>query len=691
MHTILNCITGMSFVGIEPGKLYYLAPVTRGAETTLSGTGTVVLEDAVGDWVELSIHGRSEQQTTTGAQLVNVETSDINEHIEIIDETITLKSGATGRFNYFEIPEMTLEPGTYTMSLDNIDGMQNDGTLQIGFRLKTTNINTDNKVATTNWFVGGSASETNGIGTVTIEESTLIKYLVVDIIKGNFEGQRFRVMLNAGSKPLTWESYTGGQPSPNPDYPQEIKSCGEKTAQLFKIPEGSATIAGINYSKGANGGIFVSGTATRGGMKTSPYFTENKVTLQAGTYTLCGYCENGDSLEFGLETPSAEAIGDFVKANTPTKYTLQEDTEVVAFVQVKKDQTANEEVFIMLGAGDAALPWEPHGYKIETTLDNAGYLERGSTFDNVKKIALKKGCKYKLHSENAGNNKNAFIFTDGDLNFSGGNSLYGYGYVTIGLTEINKSGVASGPCRLNGVWNPSVEFEVVEDGLYLYYAVNTPSEDTDDVWVWTGEGCLTDTSYRSQTITSYLSDGLPGIPVPSGGNYTDEDGQQWITDEIDFRRGKYVQRVWKGTLDGSEQWFLYGAYGSVFCGFISGNVLPEIMSKREGFCNQFKVSSVDHIYTEEMWLGLNSYSVACVSNPFRDSTAEDSGLSNWKAHLAQNPMEVMTYLETPIETDLSAEEIEAYKALHAYKPTTIITADGGEVEPGITAKYQKGE
>lgn len=39
--------------------------------------------------------------------------------------------------------------------------------------------------------------------------------------------------------------------------------------------------------------------------------------------------------------------------------------------------------------------------------------------------------------------------------------------------------------------------------------------------------------------------GLLGIPVSSGGNYTDANGQRWICDEMDFARGVKVQRVGK--------------------------------------------------------------------------------------------------------------------------------------------------
>lgn len=47
-----------------------------------------------------------------------------------------------------------------------------------------------------------------------------------------------------------------------------------------------------------------------------------------------------------------------------------------------------------------------------------------------------------------------------------------------------------------------------------------------------------------QTLTIPTPNGLPGIKVDSGGNYTDASGQQWVCDEIDLQRGKYVQRMY---------------------------------------------------------------------------------------------------------------------------------------------------
>ena len=52
---------------------------------------------------------------------------------------------------------------------------------------------------------------------------------------------------------------------------------------------------------------------------------------------------------------------------------------------------------------------------------------------------------------------------------------------------------------------------------------------------------------QSQQLSIQTPNGLPGIPVDSGGNYTDASGQQWVCDEMDFARGVYVQRVQKIT------------------------------------------------------------------------------------------------------------------------------------------------
>ena len=61
--------------------------------------------------------------------------------------------------------------------------------------------------------------------------------------------------------------------------------------------------------------------------------------------------------------------------------------------------------------------------------------------------------------------------------------------------------------------------------------------------VYVGEKAFQYEPYREQLLTLPTPNGLPGIPVTSGGNYTDQSGQQWVCDEVDLERGVMVQRV----------------------------------------------------------------------------------------------------------------------------------------------------
>lgn len=58
--------------------------------------------------------------------------------------------------------------------------------------------------------------------------------------------------------------------------------------------------------------------------------------------------------------------------------------------------------------------------------------------------------------------------------------------------------------------------------------------------------------YREQLLTLPTPNGLPGIPVTSGGNYTDPQGQQWVCGSVDLERGVRVQRVDKAAFDSTK-------------------------------------------------------------------------------------------------------------------------------------------
>lgn len=85
----------------------------------------------------------------------------------------------------------------------------------------------------------------------------------------------------------------------------------------------------------------------------------------------------------------------------------------------------------------------------------------------------------------------------------------------------------------------------------------TPSPDNPAPIVSAGDGktitvTIGDGADERQTITLQTPNGLPGIPVASGGNYTDQSGQQWVCDEVDLERGVRVQRVDKTCFDNTK-------------------------------------------------------------------------------------------------------------------------------------------
>ena len=172
-----------------------------------------------------------------------------------------------------------------------------------------------------------------------------------------------------------------------------------------------------------------------------------------------------------------------------------------------------------------------------------------------------------------------------------------------------------------------------------------------------------------QTLTIPTPNGLLGLKVDVNGNYTDENGQQWIADEIDLARGKYVQRIAKKIIDGSEE--LADNIGSKTSYFLKVNDARS----NTGMCNYGKRIPITGQKQEELTVsiddnGIYLYTIKAV-NEFKKLLKQkyDSG----------KPVEVLYALKNPVETDLPAEIIAAFKQLHTNHPTTIISnnADAG--------------
>jgi hypothetical protein len=243
-----------------------------------------------------------------------------------------------------------------------------------------------------------------------------------------------------------------------------------------------------------------------------------------------------------------------------------------------------------------------------------------------------------------------------------GGSMSGQLVGSASGTSVSVSDALAAPLMGLRVWGKSTQ-----DG--------TPTPTAPVPIVSAGDGgtvtvTVSDGANESQTLTLQTPNALPGIPVTSGGNYTDANGQQWVCDEVDLARGVYVKRVCY--IDVSTLPYVISTNGL-------NNVKKMIYSinirgkeyKYQSFCNmaKYKVS-----YTDD---DVHFYVDATAAFLFLPKDAEPP---------KQGECYILYQLQTPMETPLSADEIAAYKALTTYAPKTVISVSDGA---GATASYQR--
>lgn len=175
--------------------------------------------------------------------------------------------------------------------------------------------------------------------------------------------------------------------------------------------------------------------------------------------------------------------------------------------------------------------------------------------------------------------------------------------------------------------------------------------------------------YREQLLTLLTPNGLPGIPVTSGGNYTDPQGQQWVCDEVDLERGVKVQRV--------------NAVDLSTC-VITGTT-NLVATKRLAIRLPLKGKD----YTAKALCNRLPYLVSFTSDTIH-FYVDTNNAQVFIPIGAKNPEEgeyILFYvLDAPIETPLTPAEIAAYKAITAYAPDTVVQASDGA---GVKLEYQR--
>lgn len=188
--------------------------------------------------------------------------------------------------------------------------------------------------------------------------------------------------------------------------------------------------------------------------------------------------------------------------------------------------------------------------------------------------------------------------------------------------------------------------------------------------------------YREQLLTLPTPTGLPGIPVTSGGSYTDSTGQQWVCDEVDLERGAKVQRVKSRRILSSE--VNDAILGVNSCYIIEQNIAHPANNGQIGhlMCTHLERASWSSAVDK------GAQGICVISNqPYIGITIQGFKSANeYKDFIDKNEVGIAYQLATPIEKPLTPDEIAAYKALTAYGPDTVVQAGDGA---GIKLEYQR--
>lgn len=195
----------------------------------LEGAGMLVLPNSLDAPLEgLELGGKTEQVQTTGANLFD-EKLLLDFDSENYDKT---QSGSG--FYYYKFPVN----GTVTASTKNAN--KNGEYLTVG-------IKPDGSDKT--WLSHGSAAISK-YKTLTPEDGNI--YLGVnnslERVKSMIQNTG-GIIINEGSAAKPYEPYTGGKPSPSPEYPQEIKSVGKWNDEKQKY-EVDVKVTGRNLFNG---------------------------------------------------------------------------------------------------------------------------------------------------------------------------------------------------------------------------------------------------------------------------------------------------------------------------------------------------------------------------------------------------------------------------------------------------------
>lgn len=519
--------------------------------TVVTGNPTLLENSKENRGLEsLTLYGKSTQMNTTGAQLLPFEVGEKREGLEVFKDGIAIsgarkndiyavgRSGMGNESSYDDFP--LLASGEYYVYSDSASV----NLFVVAFR---------NGINIT---LGGSMK---GVA-VKIKVMDGDKFRIFLRLEEDFNGKVKAMISKTQPTASNYEPYTGGKPSPSPEYPQEIKNAGQSG-------EIGVTVTGTNLL---------------------PF-------------------------EVGQKGNGFEAFADGVQIDT------DRDVDIYA-----------------VGRNDSLV--------------ESGYDE----------FALMTAGKYYIYSDT----RDVYLYVV--VWRKGKNVILGY-----------------------SVGTNAAQIEIMDGDKFRIF-LRTAAAFKGKVKAMITRTPMNATSYEpykpAQTLIIPTPNGLPGIPVSSDGNYTDADGRQWVCDEVDFKKGVYVQRIGKRTITSKDVFHKSGMSTDDVNYFSLGNFSLHIgtIGEKDVLMSNCFVAGINHgfgawgkIFLSSAFDGKVYFSVEAQKYPDEET---------FKQWAVENGLMFLYQLVDIIETPLAAEELSAYKTLHTYSPTTIVANDAGA---GMSVGYAK--
>lgn len=345
---------------------------------TAEGETLVLTDSAEGALQGLKVYGKTTQVTTTGKNLAMPFTTQTKNGITLTanaDGSFTLDGTATSGTT-FQTAAFSLPIGTYTLSLDHAPNVSDNNLY----------FSVENQNALMLSFVPGANVKLVKTGENSQEAPRLMIYANRGATINNYTA---KLQLEAGSVGTEWEPYTGGIPSPSPDYPQPLNSVGDDGAvdvtvagaNLITFPYVSAskTAYGLTYTVNADGSVSIKGTATEAsqfvfvsaGTTFADLGVTGAATLSCVTRGTLGFVF-GDGTSINVE-PSIPSV-----TITPNGKTFR-----IRWLS-RAGVTYDETIYPMLNLGNVALPYEPYKAPQTLTLSTPNGLPSvGDVYDEI--------------------------------------------------------------------------------------------------------------------------------------------------------------------------------------------------------------------------------------------------------------------------------------------------------------------